>query len=117
MAGQVWSTASAGATGHRPTRTQAHAGEEAWGGADAGVALTWAGRPRVWPWARRRKPGGRRPLDLGSVEVTETCSDTKIDAGQSGGQRRKREDNQSLTEEGIEGGGVGFAPSPSQEPP
>ncbi|MQM21158.1 hypothetical protein Taro_054192 [Colocasia esculenta] len=55
------------------------------------------GRGRVLAWpdgdcgeqggstSMRRKPEGRRPLDLGSVEGTETCSDTKIDAGQSRG--------------------------------
>ncbi|MQL78945.1 hypothetical protein Taro_011369, partial [Colocasia esculenta] len=40
-----------------------------------------------------------------------------FDAGQSRGQRKKRKNSRSLTGEGIEGGGVDFAPSLSQGPP
>ncbi|MQL95790.1 hypothetical protein Taro_028456 [Colocasia esculenta] len=92
---------------HWPTRTQAHAREEAWGGADAGAALTWVegnreeeGRWISAPW-KEPKP----------ALIPKLMRDKVRDSGGKG------RGSQSLTGEGIEGGGLGFAPSPSQGPP
>ncbi|MQM01011.1 hypothetical protein Taro_033755 [Colocasia esculenta] len=68
-----------------------------------GWLLGEAGRPQTWPWGARSDVVGcwrgrmATVLDLGSLEGTEACSDTKIDAGQSRGQRKKRKNSRSLT--------------------